>query len=459
MRPTGHPTVAATTLAALLLGVPATLLAQDTSYVVIGHDDDAREVLLSVHNPTDQPQLFDLLPIASGTNGTQRPTPPTSISVPAGRTMQYSDLASEHPTMIELVTHGELTFQAYTMPTDSSGRRVGLREQVPIVDSQNLVPGGTWAFVSGLRRDSRDRSDYATLNLSHANNQCEHRVRSHDGRWVVESRVLQHRPLSLNYVADVLLAVGIAFGDHYTISTRCSDNFYVAGLVADDDADRLTILQPSVSRGSALRRPGYDDPPPTPDPPEDPPPPPPPTESCPTGWTCLDLGRTNHTVRSQDLQFIHRENLEAGHYGGVELQFNLRTTAIDPVGAQVFWLGITRHTNLVGFTVQRRNELFLRHGVGIKHSDKARLVLPKSLKPNREYKLNYSYSAGGQVSLCVTDSQGTESCSRGTANVGSLTFTPSDRLVLVMGSDGTEEIEPPQWGWTYSNIKLRVRKN
>ncbi len=457
MRPNGHPRVAATALAALLLGVPATLLAQDTYYVVIGHDDEAREVLLSVHNPTDQAQLFDIVPIASATDGTQRPTPPTSIRVPAGRTMQYSNLASEHPTMIELVTQGELTFQAYTMPVDSSGRRVGLREQIPIVDSQNLVPGGTWAFVSGLRRDSRDRSDYATLNLSHANNTCEHRVRSHDGHWVVESRVLQHRPLSLNYVADVLLAVGIELGDHYTISTRCSDNFYVAGLVADDDGDRLTILQPSVSRGSALRRPGYDDPPPTPDPPADPPPPPP-TAACPTGWTCLDLERTRHTVTRSNLQYRLGKRLAPGNYRNVELRFDLRTTSINPVGAQIFWLGISRHLNLIGFTVQRRNELFVRHGIGLKHSDKPRFVLPRPLAPNQNYSFRFSYAAGGQVSLCVTNGSGDERCSREAANVDSLVFTAADQLLLVAGSDGKEEIEPPQWGWTYSNIELRVKQ-
>lgn len=108
MRPTGRPRVAATALAALLLGVPATLLTQDTYYVVIGHDDEARDVLLSVHNSTNRAQPLDILPIVAGTNGTQRPTPPTTISVPAGRTTQYSRLASEHPTMIELVTYGEL---------------------------------------------------------------------------------------------------------------------------------------------------------------------------------------------------------------------------------------------------------------------------------------------------------------------------------------------------------------
>lgn len=441
---------------AALLGVPAALSAQGTSYVLIGDSDDAREVLLSVHNPTGHGQSFDVLPIAAGTNGVHRSTSPTRIDVPAGRTVVYSELAGGGPAMVELTAHGELTFQAYLMPLNSSGSRVGLRQQVPIVDSESLIRGGNWAYVTGLRRDSYDRSDYAILNLSHSTNTCEHRVRSREGYWARESSVLKHPPLSLTYVADVLKVVGVELGDRYTISTNCGDSFYVAALVSDDRNDRLTVLEPSQSGVSSLRPPGYDEPPATPDP-ETPDPPPP--AGCPSGWNCLNPDRTSHTVRRQDLQYIFRAGLEAGSYRSVELEFNLRTTSIDPAGAQIFWLGINRHRDLLGFTVQRRSDLFVRHGLGVTHTDKARLVLPRTLRPNQTYRLSYSYNAGGEVSLCVTDSQEKRFCSRGTANVDSLSFTASDRLVLVMGSDGTEEIEPPQWGWTYSDIRLRARKN
>lgn len=434
--------------------LPGALFAQDAYYVLIGNDDDTKEVLLSVHNPTDRSQSFDLRPIAAGTNGAARTNSPTTLSVPAGRTMQYSDLAGSDHSMVELVAHGELAFQAYAMPIDSSGRRVGPREQVPIIDSRSMVPGDTWAFVGGMRRDTYDRSAYAILNLSHANNTCEHRVRGHDGQWVLESRILDHPPLSLTYVGDVLKVVGIELGDHYTISTNCAENFYVAGLVADDRADRVTILQPFLDGASGLRPPGGGDPPP-PDPGGDPTPP---GDSCAQGWTCLDLGRTGHTVTEQNLQLKFRTRLASGSYRGVQLRFNLRTAAIDPTGAQVFWLGINRHTNLIGFVVQRRTELFLRHGIGIKHSDKPRLVLPRTLRPNQDYRFNYTYTVGGSVSLCVTDSQGTEFCARGSANVDALSLGPSDELILVMGSDGTEAIEPPQLRWAYSNVQLMVRR-
>ena len=445
IKPLHRPALRTIFLATLAVGLPEALFAQDAYYVLIANDDDTKEVLLSVHNPTDRSQSFDLRPIASGTSGTTRTNSPTTVSVPAGRTMQYNNLAGSDPSMVELVAHGELAFQAYAMPTDSIGRRVGPREQLPIIDSRNMVPGDTWAFVGGMRRDSHDRSAYAILNLSHANNTCEHRVRSHDGQWVLESRILDHPPLSLTYVGDVLKVVGIELGDHYTISTNCAESFYVAGLVADDRADRVTVLQPFLSGASGLRPP-IDGDPPTPG------------DSCARGWTCLDLGRTGHTVTERNLQLKFRTRLDSGSYRGVQLRFNLRTAAINPTGAQVFWLGISRHTNLIGFVVQRRTELFLRHGIGIKHSDKPRLVLPRTMKPNQDYSFNYTYTGGGSVSLCVTDNQGAEFCTHGSANVDALSFSPSDELILVMGSDGKEAIEPPQWNWTYSDVQLMVRR-
>lgn len=441
---------------AAALGLPAALSAQGTSYVLIGDSDDSREVLLSAHNPTGQGQRFDVLAIAAGTNGVHRSAPPTRVHVPAGRTVVYSDLAGGGPAMVELTAHGELTFQAYLMPLNSSGSRVGLRQQVPIVDSENLIRGGNWAYVSGLRRDAYDRSDYAILNLSHSTNTCEHRVRSREGHWARESSVLSHPPLSLTYVADVLAVVGVELGDRYTISTNCGGSFYVAALVSDDRNDRLTVLAPSQSGLSSLTPPEHGEPPPTPDPGT--PDPPPPAE-CPSGWTCLDPDRTSHTVKRKDLQYVFRAVLDAGSYGAVKLSFHLRTSEYNPAGAQIFWLGINRHRDLLGFAVQRRTSLFVRHGLGVTHSEKARNVLPRTLAPHQDYDLTYTYAAGGDVSLCVTDSRGERFCSIGTANVGALDIAPSDRLVLIMGGDGTEEIEPPQWGWTYSDIQLRVRKD
>ena len=441
---------------AALLGVSAALSAQGTSYVLVGHSDENQDTLLSVHNPTGQGQSFDILTIGAGRNGTKRSTPPTRVTVPAGRTVVYSGLAQDGPSMIELTTHGELTFQAFAMPLDSNGRRVGLREQIPIVDSENLVPGGSWAFVSGLRRDAHDRSDYAILNLSHSSNRCEHRVRSHEGHWARKSSVANHRPLSLTYFPDVLLVVGVELGDRYTISTNCAEPFYVAAVVTDRRNNQVSVLEPSRNGASSLSPPGQAEPPPAPEPPT---PDPPPAAACPDGWTCLGLPGTNHTVTRQNLQFIFRTGLQAGSYRAIALEFNLRTTDINPTGAQIFWLGIDSHRDLLGFTVQRRNELFFRHGVGIVHSQKPRLVLPRPLKPNQTYKLSYTYNVGGDVSLCVTDSSKERFCSRGNANVDSLALTASDQLILVMGSDGTEAIEPPHFGWAYSNIRLGVRKN
>ncbi len=450
-------------LATLLVGFPAALFAQDTFYVLIAHDDEAKEVLLSVHNPTDKSQRFDILPIASGTNGAQRPEPPISMSVPAGRTMQYSNLAGDDPSMVELVAHGELTFQAYTMPTDSKGRRVGLREQVPIIGSENMVPGGTWAFVAGLRRDSRDRSDYLTLNLSHTHNTCKHRVRSHDGTWILESRVLIHRPLSLNYVPDVLKVVGIELGDHYTISTNCADNFYVAGLVADDDADRLTILQPSQSGASALRPPDYGDPPtPEPEPPDDPPAP----DSCTSGWLCIDLEGAFHRATNARPSFETRLYTPPGAYRRAVFRFKVHHGGWNRVSSRnqnLFWLAREKHVDLFGFGIARGPggpaQVFYRTDWGINHVNKQRVVTPHLMRPNETYDVMFDFdAAGGRIVLTLTDSSGAEVMrSVGQPNISAIPFAPGQRIAVGFGFRGEYESEPAQPGWVWSDLHIELQ--
>ena len=450
-------------LATLLVGLPAALFAQDTFYVLIAHDDDAKEVLLSVHNPTDESQRFDILPIASGTNGAQRPEPPISMSVPAGRTMQYSNLAGDDPSMVELVAHGELTFQAYTMPTDSRGKRVGLREQVPIVDSGNMVPGGTWAFVGGMRRDSRDRSDYAILNLSHTSNTCEHRVRSHDGAWALESRVLSHLPLSLTYVTDVLKVVGIELGDHYTISTSCADNFYVAGLVADDDADRLTVLQPAQSGASALRPPDYGDPPtPEPEPPDDPPAP----DSCTSGWLCIDLEGAFHRATNARPSFETRLNTPPGAYRRAVFRFKVHHGGWNRVSSRnqnLFWLAREKHVDLFGFGIARGPggpaQVFYRTDWGINHVNKQRVVTPHLMRPNETYDVMFDFdAAGGRIVLTLTDSSGAEVMrSVGQPNISAIPFAPGQRIAVGFGFRGEYESEPAQPGWVWSDLHIELQ--
>ena len=465
MKPIGHPAAAAAALATFLVGLPAVLGAQDTYYVLTAHDDQARQVLLSVHNPTDRAQIFDLLPIASGANGALRPEPPVSLSVPAGRTMQYSNLAGNTPSMVELVAHGDLTFQAYTMPTNSSGRRVGLREQVPIVDSDNMVPGGTWAFVSGMRRDRRDRSDYAIVNLSHTSNTCEHRVRSHDGRWALESRVLNHVPLSLTYVADVLKVVGIELGDHYTISTRCTGNFYVAGLVADDDTDRITVLQPFQSVASALRRPGYDDPPPPPELPEDPPPPPP-RVSCTSGWVCMDLQGAFHRATAARPSFEHRLNTPQGAYRRAVFRFKVHHGGWNRISSRnqnLFWLAREKHLDLFGFGIARGPggpaQVFYRTDWGVEHVNKQRVETPHLMRAGETYDVMFDFDAGGgRIVLTLTDSRGAEVMrSVGRPNVSEIPFSQGQRIAVGFGFRGEYESEPAQPGWIWSDLHVELQ--
>ncbi len=440
---------------AAALGVPAALSAQGTSYVLIGASDDSRDVLLSVHNPTSQSQSFDILPIPAGTNGVHRTAASTRVDVPAGRTIVYSDLAEGGPAMVELTAHGELTFQAYLMPLNSTGNRVGLRQQVPIVDSENLIRGGAWAFVSGLRRDSRDRSDYAILNLAHSSNRCEHRVRGRDGHWARESTVLNHPPLSLTWVPDVLAVVGVRIGDRYTISTNCGRAFYVAALVSSDRSDRLTVLEPSRSGASSLTPPRRGEPPPGR----------PTSTACTSGWVCVDLKGVFHRATASRPSYETRLNTPAGTYRRAVFRFKVHHGGWNRVSSRnqnLFWLAREKHVDLFGFGVARGPggppQVFYRTDWGVNHVNKRRVVKNFLMQAGQTYDVTYDFdAAGGRITLTLTDSNGADVMkSVGKPNISVIPFARGQRIAVGFGFRGKHQTEPAQPGWRWSDLHVEL---
>lgn len=456
-----HHSLRSAALAALAIGAPVALFAQGTYYVPIADSDASMAVFLSVDNPTGQVQSFEVLPIPENTNGVPRPTSPARIDVPANRTMVYENLTSrlDGPAMVELTTHGGLSFHAYTQAKDSSGKRVGLRQQIPIVDSTNLVPGGTRAFVNGIRRDSRRRSDYAILNLSQATSTCEHWVRGHDGAWVVapQAHVLNHLPLSLVYVTDVLHVVGVEAGDRYTVSTSCADDFYVAALVTDSSNHRISVLRPSRSRASSLRPPSDNEPSPTPDPV--------PSE-CPAGRVCFDMPGAFHRATAEEPAFGKPLPVPPGVYTRATFRFRLHHGGWSEESAKrhlLFWFARSGHNDLFGFGQVRGPggppQVFFRSDFDVLAHEKQRVTANFLMLGGETYDIFFDFdTANDRIVLSLTDSTGTQVMrSVGQPNISEIVFEPGHVLRTAFGFPGNEW-ESPGIGWVWSDLHIELER-
>jgi hypothetical protein len=132
----------------------------------------------------------------------------------------------------------------------------------------------------------------------------------------------------------------------------------------------------------------------------------------------------------------------------------------------LFWLVKDKNLNMFGYatfrgpgTVQPANIALLRHGIGLTHPQKIKVIQPFAAVPGKVYHLDYVYdtrtnflelaiSEGGAVVQRLTDKP----------NVGSFAFNGSEKILVDMGFPGTTPDEAPTFGWTYRDLHVELYK-
>lgn len=131
-----------------------------------------------------------------------------------------------------------------------------------------------------------------------------------------------------------------------------------------------------------------------------------------------------------------------------------------PNGAHMlFWLARDRNRDLIGYSALRnRKTIFLRHGLGQQHGDKAKVTRRFGWPSGATYRLRYVYDTDARMlRLTIRDGSRTLVSLDGRPNVRSLVFRSGQRLVTDLGFTGTANPnEPASIGWEWTDLRLEI---
>lgn len=129
----------------------------------------------------------------------------------------------------------------------------------------------------------------------------------------------------------------------------------------------------------------------------------------------------------------------------------------------IYWFVMGKNIDMPGLLYFRgpgKNQAFARHGIGLTHPKKIKIIRPFEAKVGKTYHIENDYDmAGGLYTVKITDvATGKLVVSlRGKPNVTSYNIKAGTKILVDMGFPlGKVETEVPSYGWKYSDVRVEV---
>lgn len=397
------------------------------------------EVQVSVANTTSAVREVRQTSLVTDTDGiTQRPATPSTVQVQAGRTVVVKPGAAFRGLM-ELSGGGELRYAARL--TGTGPGRLGV--YLPVITSDNLIRAGATAALQGLLAGSGRNTDITLVNLAQAASQCTVTLTRADGS-VIGAPVVPMKPLSVRTFANVLTDPGT----EVRATATCTREFFAFALLTDAATGELAYVGPSGNGESLLTVPGQG-------------------TVCSPGAACFDVKGVVHaptttTAAVKRVTF----NPVPGTYTKIRLSMDVTVgnwSTIDPTAIHMlFWLVKDKNFNMFGFASLRGpggDQAVLRHGIGLTHPQKFRIIQPLVAQSGKTYHLDYVYDTKTSVvDLAISEGGAVVQRLTGAPNVTSFTFNAGENIVIDMGFPGTNPAEGPSFGWVYRDLHVELSK-
>lgn len=329
----------------------------------------------------------------------------------------------------------------------------GKAVDLPAISSETRFQGGQTLSLRGLQASESVTTDLAFVNLAKAANRCTLSLADGNGFGIGPAvtftlQASERRPF-VDVFERLVDEAGVADAKA-TIS--CSREFSAYALLTDSARERVDLVSPEASHDSIRTLSA-------------------PAVACPAGAVCFDAPGVVHVPDpppGPELP-VGRVAFPApsGATKRLRLSLDVKVGAWypkEPNGKHlIYWFVVNKNIDMPGllyFRGPNKNQVFARHGMGLKHAQKIKIIKPFAAQPGRTYHVDNDYDmAAGTYTVTVTNAATgkVEALLRGKPNLASYTTKAGSKFFVDMGFPPDKvATEVPSYDWVYSNVHVEA---
>jgi hypothetical protein len=336
--------------------------------------------------------------------------------------------------------------------------------QRPAVTPERFA-GGQVLVLSGLLGSDTAETQLALINLASSGNRCSLSLTGVGGALVAPRIELSLKPRERRPFLNVF--EGLA-GSRGTIEARatvsCDRDFSAYAVVDDSASGRSDVIAPEARAAMAPMAPmtvmtAADRASSAP----------PKVVACSIDALCLDAPGVVHIPSPPPGLPVGRVSFPAPAGVAERLRLTLDVTVSDwykpePSGKHlIYWFVVNKNIDMPGLLYFRgpdKDQAFARHGMGLTHPQKIKMILPFKALPGHTYHVDNDYDmARHSYTVTVSDAATGEVkvVLHSRPNVDSYVIKAGSKFLVDMGFyPGKVETEVPSYGWRYANVHVEA---
>ncbi len=324
---------------------------------------------------------------------------------------------------------------------------------LPLITAETMFHGGETLSLDGLRAVQSAPTDLAFVNLSRTANRCTLALSTSDGADFAPRIVLTLAPLEKRPFVDVFEGRSDAY--HATdvhAAVSCDHDFFAYALVNDGAGHRLDVINPVQEVNAPLAAADT-------------------LPECPLHAQCFDAPGTVHIPQPPPGSPWGRVTFPAPASVSSRLRLTMDVTVADwykpaPFGKHlIYWFVIDKNIDMPGllyFLGPNKNEAFARHGIGLKHPQKLKIIKPFAAEAGHTYHIDNDYDmAGRNYNITITDvaTGAVKVVLHSRPNVTFYNIKNNAHFLVDMGFFPDKVPgEVPSYGWRYANVHVEAYK-